>query len=141
MPASAADISLPVEPESVATLARWLEARADGLGLAGTTREALRLCAEEAATNIVRHAYPDGVRQARFLARIESNGEVTLAFDDDGIPFDPTRYVDDAQAGEIEDARIGGVGIRLIRGFASGIRYERVGTINRLVLAFERPAA
>ncbi|MCC7274691.1 MAG: ATP-binding protein [Alphaproteobacteria bacterium] len=140
---SGACISLPVTADSVTRVGAWLDAEARRLGLADEVRDAMRVCAEEAATNIVRHAFPPGALPGAagaptFRARLEANGDVRLAFEDDGVPFDPTRYADKPTPGSVDDAHVGGLGIRLMRGFARMLRYERRGGINRLVMSFER---
>ncbi|BBK29914.1 anti-sigma regulatory factor (Ser/Thr protein kinase) [Stella humosa] len=129
-------IVLPAEPASVSRLWDWLEVELAHLDLDATRRDAIRLCAEEIATNIVTHAYPDGPAGAQFTVGLDAGPPVALTFEDAGIAFDPTAHQAVPAAGRAEDLDIGGVGIRLVRGFAQGMAYGRAGGTNRLRLTF-----
>jgi serine/threonine-protein kinase RsbW len=50
---------------------------------------------------------------------------VVLRFDDDGVPFDPSSGIDPAPAKSLEEARIGGFGLILVRRAASALDYTR----------------
>jgi anti-sigma regulatory factor (Ser/Thr protein kinase) len=58
--------------------------------------------------------------------------------EDRGSPFDPSQAVDAPRATRIEDARIGGLGLRLVRMAARRVHYERVGDKNRVTLDIPR---
>ena len=49
------------------------------------------------------------------------------------IPF---RHEPPVAPRDLRSAKIGGLGIRLIRGFADQIIYQRSGPLNRLLLSF-----
>ena len=134
-PGGAAGIELAAEPDSVARLWDWLEARLQPLDPGPEQLYALRLCAEEIATNIVSHAFP-GRAGGRFRVRLDTADGLDLTFEDEGIPFDPTRHAGPPVPGSIAEASIGGLGIPLVRGFVADMRYERRGGTNRLVLGF-----
>ena len=59
--ASDARLSLPARPENVAVVRHVLGAFADALQLPPELVEDMRLAVTEACTNVVRHAYHDGV--------------------------------------------------------------------------------
>jgi len=59
--ASDARLSLPARPENVAVVRHVLGAFADALQLPPELVEDMRLAVTEACTNVVRHAYRDGV--------------------------------------------------------------------------------
>lgn len=129
-------ITAPVEVESVDRVWQWLRGWAARLELDDDLLQTMRLSAEEAATNIVLHAFPEAGSRPPFRVTLGTAGSLTLTFEDEGAPFDPTAYADDAGASSIEDAVIGGLGIRLLRGSTDDLRYERAGGTNRLVLSF-----
>ncbi len=134
-------IELPVEAGSVDRLWRWLDGWARRLEMDQDLVLTMRLCAEEAATNIIRHAFVDAAGNHTFRVALATDGDVTLTFEDEGMPFDPTAYVDPVPPTRLEDAAAGGVGIRLIRGSARSVRYRRVGNTNRLMLSFAVPVS
>lgn len=133
-PAGAWSVALPAEAAAIPRLWEGLAQECRRLRLGPAVTDAIRLCAEEIATNIVRHAYagrPAGEMRVR-LAPGEDG--VALLFEDEGNPFDPTAHVAAPIAGRAEDLDLGGLGIRLVRGFTREMRYEREGPTNRLAL-------
>jgi anti-sigma regulatory factor (Ser/Thr protein kinase) len=55
---------------------------------------------------------------------------------DDGRPFDPRAQEAPQRPADLESAQIGGLGITLMRNFATGIAYRRTDGTNRLTLSF-----
>ncbi|WP_374442197.1 ATP-binding protein [Stella sp.] len=137
----AAHIELPAEPASVSHLWDWLEERVGPLDPGPERMHALRLCAEEIATNIVLHAFPEGsapgASAAAFRVRLETADGVRLVFEDEGVPFDPTAHAPPPAAGTIAEAEIGGLGLPLVRAFVRAMHYRRQGNTNRLTLVFD----
>ncbi len=117
-------------------LRRFLEAE-------GTSARALyhaELAFEELVTNVIRYAYGD---RDRGMCPIDVSAwvrgeEIVLTVEDTGPPFDPSQTVDAPRATRIEDARIGGLGLRLVRMAARRVHYERVGDKNRVTIDIPR---
>jgi anti-sigma regulatory factor (Ser/Thr protein kinase) len=121
---------------NISILADWAEGWATAHGLDSNAAFAMRLCMEEAVTNIVLYAYepenkPGTVAAA---ASLGSDG-VLLTIADQGRPFDVAAARDDGREGDIASATIGGRGIRLMREFSDRLEYARDGDQNRLSLA------
>lgn len=123
----------------LARLGPWLDAAVAGHDLPGALTFALRLCLEEAATNIVVHGLPPGAADRRIRLCIAFAADaVTAEIEDAGPPFDPAAApLPDAGSG-LADAPAGGRGLRLLRGFADGLSYERSEGRNRLAMTFRR---
>jgi anti-sigma regulatory factor (Ser/Thr protein kinase) len=64
------------------------------------------------------------------------NGGATVVIEDRGRPFNPTTLPPRIKPVSLDETRIGGVGVHLIRHYSSEMRYERFGECNRLVLTF-----
>jgi anti-sigma regulatory factor (Ser/Thr protein kinase) len=97
---------------------------------------AVQLCLEEAVANIIMYgaARDDPLEIA---VELERNGANLVArIEDNGRQFDPTRAPPPAPARSLEEAKIGDVGIHLMRSFATGMDYERRNGRNRLTLRF-----
>jgi len=119
--------------DAQAALGAWL----DGRPLTVRDRHRIELVFEELAANIVMHGYPEGpdgrhLIQARLSLR---PGRADWVLEDDGSPFDPRgaagRRLD--EAGEDEEARIGGLGLLLVRRFTASMVHQRAaGGANRL---------
>jgi anti-sigma regulatory factor (Ser/Thr protein kinase) len=90
---------------------------------------------EEMFTNIVRHAH-GGRGEQRIVVRMSSDGrDLLLEFEDDGPEFDPTRAAAPVTPASIAEARVGGLGIALVRKVASRMRYARHAGRNALSIS------
>jgi len=122
---------------AIVEFAEWAQAWATAHALNQELGFALRLCVEEAVTNIVFYAY-DGVEAANTVgvSAALGGGAVTLTISDLGRPFDVAAAADPGREGDIQTATVGGRGIRLIRAFSDKTAYARVGPRNQLTLTF-----
>jgi anti-sigma regulatory factor (Ser/Thr protein kinase) len=103
-------------------------------GMSERMRYRASLVVEEMVANIIRHGYHDARRhEIRVLAEPDRD-RLKLVFEDDGIPFDPTLVPDPEPPARLADAPVGGLGIKMVRGVASSMQYERLGDRNRLEL-------
>ena len=97
----------------------------DDVDLQPATRFNVELVFEEIVANIVRYGgEPD--RELAVSVWLELNGEsIVLTFRDNGRPFDPRERADPAPPTSLEDARVGGLGVMLVRRVATGLDYCR----------------
>lgn len=94
----------------------------------------LNLALEEALTNIIQYAYPDG-REEKIQVVAESDAmKLILILKDGGIAFDPTQLPDADTSLSVEDRPIGGLGFFLIRQMMDKVEYRRDGGLNVLTL-------
>jgi serine/threonine-protein kinase RsbW len=121
-------------------LAGWIEGFA-GQGMSPDVSFAVQLCLEEAVANIIMYGAAKDDR-LEIAVELERNGGTLVArIEDNGRQFDPTRAPPPSVAMSLEKAKIGDLGIHLMRSFASGMDYERRDGRNRLTLQFvESPA-
>lgn len=119
----------------LAELGDWMDQVSAALGLDRATEYALRLCAEEAAANLVMHAEAcEGDADLVTLCVAAVPEALDLIVEDHCAPFDPRTVAAPALPRSAAEARVGGMGIHLMRHYAQAIRYERVGDANRLTL-------
>lgn len=111
---------------ALAAEARWPERVAFGLILS----------ADEALTNIVTHAFGRAGSDSSVihLACFDVPQGIALRIEDEGPVFDPTQAAPGPQAESIEDAEMGGHGLRLMRHYLKTIKYAREGHRNVLTL-------
>jgi len=97
---------------------------------------AVQLCLEEAVANVMIHrAGSDD--QMEIAIELERSGDTLIAcIEDSGPPFDPTQVPPPTLTPSLEEVNIGEIGIRLMRGFANGMHYQRRHGRNRLTLCF-----
>jgi len=99
----------------------------------------LDLVLEESLMNRLWHAYPLGKAGGTQLQVDLHGDELQLRFEDEGMPFDPTKAQRPAAAERLADALPGGRGLMLAQQAAQQWSYERVGPKNvfTVVLALE----
>jgi sigma-B regulation protein RsbU (phosphoserine phosphatase) len=116
-------------------LAGWVEGFAQQ-GISSDVSFAVQLCLEEAVANIIMYGATRG-DPLEISVELERNGATLVArIEDNGRQFDPTRAPPPAVAASLEKAKVGDLGIHLMRSFASGMNYERRDGRNRLTLRF-----
>lgn len=128
-------LALPAVPEATGTALAWLEALGEQAHWPHRARTSLLLCADEALANIALHARTptgDPARIELFCGPTEHG--IALRIEDDGAAFDPTVQASPALAASLEDADIGGHGLRLMRHFLRQMLYLREGQRNVLLL-------
>jgi anti-sigma regulatory factor (Ser/Thr protein kinase) len=98
---------------------------------------ALQLCLEEAVANIITHGgAQEGSNKHIWVTIAQAAHRLVACLEDDGFPFDPTTVAPAQHPTSLEDARVGGLGVHLIRKLTTDVRYERVEGRNRLTLEF-----
>ena len=110
----------------------WLDRISAELGLDRRTGFALRLCAEEASSNLVQHGVRAGTPDEIALQLAAAPDHLRLTIEDRCAPFDPM------DAPPAESGRLGHQGIHLMRRHAHTLDYAREGTLNRLTLTIGR---
>jgi serine/threonine-protein kinase RsbW len=119
-------------------LAAWIDGWAQQ-ALSSDLSFAVQLCLEEAVANVI--MYGGGSRdRVEIAVEVEDNGATLVArVVDNGRPFDPTDAPQPPMASSLVQARIGNLGIHLMRSFASSMQYERRDGCNQLTLRFSEP--
>jgi anti-sigma regulatory factor (Ser/Thr protein kinase) len=116
------------------TLCRHLNHFGQVYGLSETFISEVNICLEELFTNIVLYGFKDDLEHIiRF--RINLNGNtLILNIEDNGLPFNPLMKKDSELPADINNAKIGGLGIHIVKKLMDDIRYERKGGKNKLTL-------
>jgi anti-sigma regulatory factor (Ser/Thr protein kinase) len=129
-------LTLRNELAEIVPMTSWIEERAAALGVSPQTAHAVQLCMEEAVTNVISYAFdPGSVHEIRI--RLWRDGETVFAeITDDGRQFDPLAYEVAPTANDLASAAIGGLGIKLMRGYTGSMTYQRSGETNRLLMSF-----
>ena len=130
-------LTLRSELGELALVPPWIERLAAEYGLSGETQFAMNLCLEEVLSNIIRHGYgsePDRSIVVRYSAAEDKSS--TLIVDDEAPHFNPLTAEQSPLEDTLQGTRIGGLGIRLLRSFASCINYEPTPAGNRLRMVF-----
>jgi len=130
-------LSLSHSHSEMARLSEWLDERERALAMPHLVAHAVRMCLEEAVVNLVEHTPPTS---PDIMVDLAWHGDVMVAvIEDGGPPFDPRGVAPPVRPSTLDEAIPGGLGILLIRSFASEIDYEVAPGRNRLTLRFARP--
>lgn len=117
---------------------QWLETLAGQGGWSTKAHFALSLCLDEAMTNIISYgSTAEGAKAHISLSCGPTARGVGLLLRDSGRAFDPTAREPGVLANSLEEARIGGHGLRLMRHYLSLLAYRREDGLNLLWLELE----
>jgi serine/threonine-protein kinase RsbW len=109
-----------------AALAKFAEQHA----LPAPVRRSLQVALDELLSNTIGYGFA-----GQATVELEAAGDrVTLRLTDDGRPFDPFAMAAPDTSLPLEERRIGGLGIHLVRGLMDEVSYQRRGDSNVVVL-------
>ena len=115
-------------------LARHVESFAQQAEISMKDTFSLNLVLDELITNIIKYAYKDDQTHQIGLTLIFDPPHLTAQLSDDGLPFDPTLAAKPDLSSNLEDRRMGGLGIQFVCEFMDTVEYKRMGGHNHLRL-------
>jgi serine/threonine-protein kinase RsbW len=123
-------------------LAVWIEGWAMR-DLSASLSFAVQVCLEEAVANIIMYSTTTDDRLEIVVEVERSDQSLVARIEDNGSAFDPTQVPRPLVPTSLAEAKVGNLGIHLMRSFASGLHYDRRDSRNRLTMRFveERDAA
>lgn len=116
-------LSVPVLLLSIAEVQAAIEAWAESAGVPPAVTYRVALVAEELLANLVMHGRFAGEAPAARLSLDRTAEGVILVIEDGASPFDP-RVAPEPAAPSLDDDRIGGMGLALVRKMAARLGYE-----------------
>ena len=96
----------------------------------------IRLALDELLTNVILYAYdgnPDGEVEIRFEITDEPR-RVSITLIDEGKPFDPLKIDEPSLSSDINERKIGGLGVFIARKTMDEIEYHRENNQNILTI-------
>lgn len=138
MPSQSDTLDLVPDQHAVAAAMQWLEAIAEREAWSPKLNFGLSLSLDEALTNIVSYAFDDPAQAGsppRVALACQQDSEwISLDIVDNGRPYDPTLSAPPPLAATLDDAEIGGHGVRLMQHYLHEMRYARRDGANCLTL-------
>jgi anti-sigma regulatory factor (Ser/Thr protein kinase) len=119
----------------VAKLSSFVEAFGVAEGLAPEVVYSLNLALDEVVTNVIRYAHEDDGREHPIVVRLALERDVVTAeVEDDGRAFNPLEAPAPDLDGSLDERRIGGLGIFLVRSVMNSVEYRREDGRNVLIM-------
>ena len=118
--------------QQIPQLAEFVETIANEKRLGQSLAMSLNLALEEAVTNVILYAYPNGADGLVDVEAILKEHSIEFIITDSGVPFDPTAAPEADVTLSIDERPIGGLGIYLVRQLMDELRYQRVDGKNVL---------
>jgi anti-sigma regulatory factor (Ser/Thr protein kinase) len=92
----------------------------------------INIAVDEIFTNISNYAYENETGAA--VIRVAVDGDVTIEFEDSGVPYDPTAQAKPDLTRPADEREPGGLGIFMTRKLMDTVEYRREGAKNILTL-------
>jgi anti-sigma regulatory factor (Ser/Thr protein kinase) len=117
----------------------WLLETCLSLAIPHGTAEAIQVCCEELATNVIMHGARDCTGDSQLwieiAIRLEGQSAIVTVCDN-GAEFDTGKINFDKGEQPTTRLEVGGLGLKLIRSMAEKVHYTRVSGVNRTTLDF-----
>jgi serine/threonine-protein kinase RsbW len=125
-------IVLAAKIENLESMLEFITAQARTLGFDDKRINQIQLASEELLINIINYAYPDKNGEIEITCRPKQAKGLEVEIADSGIPFNPLTQPQPDINAPLEDRKIGGLGIHLVRNTMDGVNYKRQGGRNIL---------
>lgn len=110
--------------DSLAKIGEFVVRAAQSAGLDATATYAVEMAVDEAATNVIQHAYGgEGLGDIECTCYINKRG-LKIILRDQGRPFDPSSVPEPDIRASLEEREEGGLGLFLIRKLMDEVRFE-----------------
>lgn len=120
--------------DEISKLQEFVEDICEQAGIDMSVTMSLNLALEEAVTNVIVYAYPEGTEGTVDIIAESTDRQLKFTISDTGKAFDPTAQADADITLGIEERPIGGLGIFLVRQIMDTVNYRRQNDTNQLTL-------
>jgi serine/threonine-protein kinase RsbW len=132
-------IVVPGTLEGLAEAMRAAEAFCDRANVPWLPRANVMTALDEVLANIVHHGLA-AIGGTIELTMEDADGRLTIGVMDPGLPFDPLLMPLPNTSLPLEQRRLGGLGIALVRALTDDVQYERRDARNHLTLTWRAGA-
>jgi serine/threonine-protein kinase RsbW len=110
--------------DNLESMLDFIEQSAKELGFDARKLNQVRLASEEALVNVINYAYPDKCGNIEITSATDEKG-LLLEIIDWGIPFNPLLLPEPDIDSPMENRKIGGLGIYMVRSIMDIVDYRR----------------
>jgi anti-sigma regulatory factor (Ser/Thr protein kinase) len=118
-------LTVPARFDQLRRITEFVSSQAERAGFTQLELHRIELAVDEACSNIIQHAYagqPGGLIRARVWFQPRQRIVITLI--DTGQPFDPEDVPKHDPEAELDDMKVGGLGLFLMRQAMDEVRFE-----------------
>lgn len=131
---SSGSLTVPAQLDSLALVSEFVNAATYHAKMSEREAWQVQLAVDEAATNIIQHAYT-GISTGNIdLAWAIDAGELIFTLSDQGQPFDPTQVPSPDIHSPLEDRQAGGLGIYLMHKLMDEVTFSFSDQCNTLIM-------
>ncbi|GAA0780481.1 ATP-binding protein [Castellaniella ginsengisoli] len=136
MPDSHDTLALPADLGAIPLALQWIEDLAERLGWPPRVTFGLTLSLDEALTNVVTYAFdPPGPGTPAITVSCQADDtRIKIELRDNGRPYDPTAGDPPSLVACLDEAQVGGHGVRLMRHYLDTLDYRHQDGWNCLTL-------
>jgi len=116
------------------TLCVKMESVGQALGLSRRCLFEVNLALDELFTNIISYGFQDQSEHAIRVHVSADQDRLTVVLEDDGVAFNPVARIPLDLPCALDECRVGGLGIHLVKNLMDEVTYERRGGTNVLTL-------
>ncbi len=120
--------------KEIGTLINSFESFAEKFSLSKSVVNDINLCLEELVTNVISYGYNDQDEHIIFVDISFINDAINICIKDDGLEFNPLEQAEPDINQPIEERKIGGLGIHLVKNLMSDLAYKRENDFNILTM-------
>ena len=139
MSTPALTLTLKNDLSELARIAEEIEAHGESRGWPAKWIMNLNISLDELITNIISYGYQDSGEHEIRVTLTERSGSLVVVLEDDGMAFEPFTTVPEPDLdADVEERRIGGLGVYFVKTLMDEATYERLDDRNRITL-IQRP--
>ena len=127
-------LSLKNDIHEVSKLNAFQKSFYEKLNIEKSLARRLQLAVEETVVNVIDYAYPIGINGDITVKMMWNGNTLKIVVVDTGVMFDPTLVETPDTSLMVEERRVGGLGIHLVRKLMDSVNYEREDGKNILTL-------
>jgi anti-sigma regulatory factor (Ser/Thr protein kinase) len=118
------------QKDEIKRVFEWLMSVCEGTDWSAKFCLKINLVLEEWVVNVISHAFTDNNPHDIKIDISLDVDNVILSVTDDGIPFDPLKFVEVDILSSMEEREAGGLGIYFIKNRVDSLEYERKDGMN-----------
>lgn len=127
-------VSVVPDKESVAKVSDFFDSCLEEFAIPLRIGYSLKVVTDEIYSNIV---YYSGAEKAEILFRNDTDS-LTLVFKDDGKPYNPLEAEEPDITAGIEERKIGGLGLFMVKKMAESVAYEYTAGRNQMTVILSK---